>query len=414
MNQKHLNFESLNAHTYNYMKVIGLHRLFFRIRNPYFATFIGVQALVLIFVSTGCQHLVNQRTKPAINCHDVAAKFETDVVDLEGDVLDDPAIWIHPSDRTLSQVLATNKKAGLHVYDLEGREIQFIPAGRLNNVDVRYDFPFATGTKDIAVASNKSFNALTVFAVDQVSGRWRDVSARTITSGLDEVYGLCMYRSMRSGKFFVIVNSKQGRVEQWELFCSHDSLVDARLVREFSVNGQIEGCVADDETGYLYIAEERFGIWKYYAEPTAPDRRLVADTSTFLSPQIEGLALYKSSAGRGYLIASLQQKNRFAVFERQGVNRYVGCFSIAENGNIDAVANTDGIEITELALGPLFPKGLMVIHDGMNSENGRYAHQNLKYVDWSEIAKSFNPPLITDTSFNYRQLAYPTAEGVCR
>lgn len=397
------------------MEGFGLHHKSVKNLNLHFNFLIRSLAFLLILSSAGCHFWEeHQHRKTGSDCREVVAKTETQIVDLEGDVLDDPAIWRHPTNRVLSQILATNKKAGLHVYDLEGNEIQFLPAGRLNNVDVRYGFPFSTGTKDIAAASNRSFNSISVFAVDPVSGKWKDVSARTIASRLDEVYGLCMYRSMRSGKFYVLVNSKQGQVEQWELFCSSDSLVDARLVREFSLNGQIEGCVADDETGYLYIAEERFGIWKYYAEPVSPDRRLVADTSKVISPQIEGLALYKSSAGKGYLIASLQQKNRFAVFERQGVNRYTGCFSIVGSGNIDAVANTDGIELSELPLGSLFPKGLLVVHDGMNSENGQNAHQNLKYVDWSEIAGKFNPPLIIDTLFDYRRLAYPSAEGGCR
>lgn len=352
--------------------------------------------------------------KSGEQCHELGAKIETTAVDLEGDVLDDPAVWIHPSDKSKSQVLATNKKAGLHVYDLEGNEIQFLPAGRLNNVDVRYGFPFAQGSKDIAAASNRSFNSISIFALEPSTGKWKDVSARTITSGLDEVYGLCMYRSMKSGKFYVIVNSKGGKVEQWELFCSNDSLVDARPVRQFDMKGHIEGCVADDETGYLYIAEERFGIWKYFAEPVAPDRRLVADTTKVLSPQIEGLALYRSGSGKGYLIASQQQKNRFAVFERQGINRYVGCFSIVENDKLDGVGNTDGIELSEMPLGLHFPSGVLVVHDGMNSEEGRHSRQNLKYVDWSAIALKFNPPLTIDTLFDYRRLPYPTPENLCR
>jgi 3-phytase len=366
---------------------------------------------LIIFIVVGCQFPdTTKKTKSNAACIELEAQFETQAVEIEGDVLDDPAIWVHPYSRDQSQILVTNKKGGLHVYDLKGNEIQYIPAGRLNNVDIRYDFPFIDKQADLAVASNRSFNTLSIFRINAETGKWKEVSARTISTSLPEVHGLCMYRSLHSGKFYAIVNSKQGMVEQWELFCSRDSLVDAKKVRQFSVNGQIEGCVADDETGYLYIAEERFGIWKYYAEPVAPDRRLVADTSRVLSPQIEGLALYKRSRGKGYLIASLQQKNRFAVFERQGLNRYLGCFSIVDGPKSDGVTHCDGIELTELPLGPNFQNGLLVVHDGNNTEAGKLAPQNLKLIDWALIAKSFNPPLAIDTLFNYRLLRYPKPE----
>jgi len=393
------------------MSGFGLHYKRLQLPINFLSFLLSALLFLICFSFAGCQFTgVSNHAKSEAECVELEASIETQPVDIDGDVLDDPALWVHPVSRSLSHILATNKKGGLHVYDLDGREIQYIPAGRLNNVDVRYGFRFADRMGDIAVASNRSFNTLSIFSIDAETGKWKDVSARNIRSKLEEVYGLCMYRSMRSGKFYAIVNSKQGQVEQWELFCSSDSLVDARLVRQFSINGQIEGCVADDETGYLYIAEERYGIWKYYAEPVAPDRRLIADTSKVLSPQIEGLALYKGGMGKGYLIASLQQKNQFAVFERQGINRYVGCFSIVDGAKSDGVSHCDGIELLEMPLGPNFNNGLMVMHDGNNTEAGNASRQNLKMIDWQVIASGFSPPLIIDTTFNYRLLAYPQSE----
>ncbi len=38
-------------------------------------------------------------------------------------------------------------------------------------------------------------------------------------------------------------------------------------MREFKLNSQTEGLVADDEYGNLYIAEEDEAIWKFNAEP---------------------------------------------------------------------------------------------------------------------------------------------------
>ena len=39
----------------------------------------------------------------------------------------------------------------------------------------------------------------------------------------------------------------------------------------------VEGCVADDELGHLYIGEELKAIWKYGAEPDDGNTRIKID-----------------------------------------------------------------------------------------------------------------------------------------
>src|SRR5262245_960394 len=70
----------------------------------------------------------------------VAATVETIQVPHEGDAADDPAIWVHPSTPALSIVIGTDKKGGLAVYDLDGQQLQYLPDGNLNNVDIRTGF----------------------------------------------------------------------------------------------------------------------------------------------------------------------------------------------------------------------------------------------------------------------------------
>lgn len=65
------------------------------------------------------------------------------------------------------------------------------------------------------------------------------------------VYGLCMYRSSRNGVYFVFVNSSAGVLKQWQLYDTGRQTVDARLVRQFDVGSQTEGCMADDATGRI-------------------------------------------------------------------------------------------------------------------------------------------------------------------
>jgi 3-phytase len=56
-----------------------------------------------------------------------AAHVQTEAVPSSGDAADDPAIWVHPRVPARSLVLGTDKKGGLHVFDLAGKRVQTIP-----------------------------------------------------------------------------------------------------------------------------------------------------------------------------------------------------------------------------------------------------------------------------------------------
>ena len=69
----------------------------------------------------------------------------------------------------------------------------------------------------------------------------------------------------------MFVNARDGQIAQMALTDTDgDGLVDGAIVRKWDVGSEVEGCVADDELGDLYISEEDVAIWKYGAEPTDP------------------------------------------------------------------------------------------------------------------------------------------------
>jgi len=84
-------------------------------------------------------------------------------------------------------------------------------------------------------------------------------------------------------------------------------------------------------------------------------------------------------------VASSQGNYSFAVFQRQGDNKYLGSFRIVD-GEIDGAEETDGIEITSTPL-PGYPKGILVVHDGYNRDGRKLKSQNFKLVDWKEVEK---------------------------
>jgi 3-phytase len=282
--------------------------------------------------------------------------------------------------------VATDKQGGLLVYDLAGRELQYLPVGDVNNVDVRSGadgLMLGGRSVSLVVAGNRSSNTLGVYELDPDTRQLTDVLADAIEPEL-EVYGSCLYRSAESGSLYAFVNSKEGEVEQWELADDGSGKVVGERVRSLQVGSQTEGCVADDDLGHLYVGEETKGIWKFGAEPdAATSGKLIHATSPSgpLVGDVEGLTIAYGTGGNGYLIASSQGESEYVVYAREGNNEHLGNFSIVSGGGIDGAEETDGIDVTTADLGPAFPSGVFVAQDGNNDDGA----QNFKMVPFDEV-----------------------------
>jgi 3-phytase len=313
----------------------------------------------------------------------VMATVETDPVPNGGDAADDPAIWVNPNDPAQSVIIGTDKRGGLAVYDLSGKQIQYLPDGQMDNVDLRDGFKLGGQTVAIITASNRKDNSIAVYKIDPQTRTLENVAARKVKHGLT-VYGMCMYRSAKTGKIYYFGTSKSGEVEQWELFESGGK-VDAKMVRKFKLGSVVEGCVADDELGHLYVSEEAVGIWKFGAEPeTGSDHTQVAKVGDgHLFADVEGLAIAYGNDGVGYLIASSQGNHSYVVYRREGNNEFVKKFRIGNGEGVDGCEETDGIDVTTANLGPAFPQGVFVVQDGFNDKG----NQNFKLVPLQNIVK---------------------------
>ncbi len=312
------------------------------------------------------------------------------------DAADDPAIIINQADQGKSTIVGTDKKGGLAVYNLQGRQLYFYPDGDMNNVDTRSGFIIGNDTVNLVCCSNRSKQSIAVYKASE-DGSLSSASARTITSGMNgEVYGFCMYKSPVNGKIYAFVNSKSGEVEQWELFPS-GNMVDAKIVRNFKFASQVEGMVADDENKKIFIGEEDRGIWVYPAEPDGGQEGLLLTKSSEKNNDrirfdIEGLTIYYLPDGEGYLLASSQGNYSYAIFERKSPHKYLGSFRITD-GVVDGVEETDGIDVYSYPLNSDFQHGLLVVQDGYNYDKGSPAAQNFKFIAWENVAKLFNPSL---------------------
>ncbi|WP_067518202.1 phytase [Endozoicomonas ascidiicola] len=335
------------------------------------------------------QAAINDRpmkTEPAETLVSIAPTVQTQPIGMQGDVADDPAIWVNQSSPENSLVFGTNKKKGLHIYDLAGEELQFFPSGKLNNVDIRYGFPSSQGVIDLAAASNRSNNSISLFTILPDNGQVSE--AGSIPTTLDKVYGICMYQPA-ADQIHVFINDKDGRYEQYQVTHQNGQL-GGQLVRAFRVNSQPEGCVASDRDGTLFVGEEGEGVWVIGANPEdGTELNSIAKTGGILQSDVEGLAIYHQ-AERAYLLVSSQGNDSYVVMNAHAPYEIYGAFRVGINSQsgIDGSSETDGIEVTSANLGLQFPKGMLVVQDGRNRmpENT----QNFKYIPWQSIQAALN------------------------
>lgn len=299
---------------------------------------------------------------------------ETTPVPSMDDAADDPSIWINANDPAASLVIGTDKDSGVGSWRLDGSEVAFLPAGLPNNIDLRQGVVVGDRSEDLAAASNRERDTISLFTVD-------DSGVRRISdfdAGFPEPYGSCM--AVRDNRVHVVVTYKSGDIEVWQI--EQLDPVSARRVSTFKFDSQLEGCVHDDQTGMLFVGEEARGVWRTSLDLQNPVLVDGVDGASGTTADIEGLAIYRGESG-AWLIASSQGNDSYALYSLATPQTFAGRFRIVGNGDIDGAEETDGIEATGAYLGPAFPRGIFVVQDGFNAPKG--SAQNFKIIDWRDI-----------------------------
>jgi 3-phytase len=309
----------------------------------------------------------------------VTARGETEPVGTANvDAADDPAVWRNPRRPSQSLIVGTDKKAGLYVYGLDGKVRSFTAAGRVNNVALA-----DLGRRGVlVVASDRGDEAnakLQLYRLDTRSGALVRLGA--VSGGAGEAYGVCLMR--QRGDLFAFSVLKHGAIHQVRLDLAGTVPVGT-IVRSLRLATQTEGCVADARTATLYVGEEDRGIWAFDARPGSPVQgRLVAEVDARqLVADVEGLALMPQGRRGGWLVASSQGDNAFALYRLPGMQP-AGRFRVTK-GAFGSAEETDGIEIAPGNFGASFPGGLVVVQDGANPP----AAQNFKLLAWRDVLRA--------------------------
>ena len=347
---------------------------------------------VFTLLITGCQKQIQTGAiKPAVVTEKV--KWDTD----------DPAIWINKADPLKSLILGTDKDddGAIYVYDLDGKVIEektIRNIVRPNNIDVRYGFMLNGEEVDIAVATERGKNSIRVFRLPDM---------KIIDNGGIEVFtgeefnapmGVSLYKRPSDGAMFAIVGRKTGPSGSylWQYLLEDDGTgnVKGTVVRKFGLYSgikEIESIAVDDQLGYVYYSDEQYGIRKYLADPDAPDADNelgIIYTLDYLDDN-EGISIYCIDDKTGYILVSDQSANRFRIYPREGTLAEIDIEDPEDNVParphlhklikiVDvSTNNSDGSDITSVALGNKFPSGLFV---AMSDD------KTFQLYHWSDIA----------------------------
>lgn len=330
-------------------------------------------ALITLGIAGACATVPPNMGDPAVT---VTATTETPPVGTaREDAADDPAIWRNAADPAASLIVGTDKKGGLYVYDLKGAQKHFIPAPGLNNVDL-IDLPY--GRVLVAASDRSDLTKVQLFLalLDTTTGTLKP--AGKIVVGPGEGYGICMIKPAGADGIIAFSAPKGGTIYK-TVITQTDGVFSGTTTTLAQIPTQTEGCIADPRTGTLYIGEEDAGIWAIDTATGA--KRMVAPIDNkMLVADVEGLAIAPEGRDGGYLVASSQGDNAYAVFRLPGVTS-VGRFRIAAGTTIGSTEETDGIELDNRPFGLNFPGGLFIAQDGMNAPRA----QNFKYARWDEV-----------------------------
>lgn len=305
----------------------------------------------------------------------VSARTETvPVGTANDDAADDPAIWHNKARPQASLIVATDKKAGIYVYGLDGLVKSFFAAGRVNNVAL---VDMGRG-KVIVAASDRNNEAQAVvqlYRLDTKVGTLAHLGK--VAGGAGEAYGLCLWRVGSLLNAYSVL--KHGEINQLQIELK--TTLAGRSVRTLKLATQTEGCVVDPRSRTLYIGEEARGVWAFdaRAQGSTGGQLIAGVDNAQLVADVEGLAIMPFGARGGWLVVSSQGDNSFALY-RLPDHKPSGRFRVTAK-TVGSVEETDGIEVHPGYFGPQFPRGLFVAQDGLNTP----AAQNFKLVSWRDV-----------------------------
>src|SRR3546814_15561816 len=94
---------------------------------------------------------------------------------------------------------------------MRGEVVQFLPDGKMNNVDLREGFALSGEQVVLVTASNRTDDSIAIYRLDTAARRPVAVADGVQPTGFDDPYGLCMYRHARDGGMYARKGGVEGK-----------------------------------------------------------------------------------------------------------------------------------------------------------------------------------------------------------
>ena len=332
--------------------------------------------ILIVLFSITCLNAQEPKSLGSLLYKEVTANVETEPVFAGDDAADDMCVLENFNNPENSLIISSDKKYGIIVYDLEGVKLYDYEVGRINNVDILPSRSFQN--KYIVAGTNRTYNSIDIYLFNS-AGELENLILRKEIPSLKDVYGVTFYKD--DFNTYLFISDKKGNVEQWS-YNNDEVNAEIKFVRKLKFSSLVEGLVADESKGKIYIGQERKGIWELNAFPSFDsEKKLIFKKSKNFKPDFEGLALRDDGNGEGYLIASVQGSNGYLIIERKSLDAKI-FFRIIDGDKIDGTTETDGIDVTSIKTSK-FPNGFFIAQDDDNDG----LNQNFKLVDWNKILK---------------------------
>ena len=305
---------------------------------------------------------------------EVIANVETEPVFAGDDAADDMCVLENFNNPEKSLIISSDKKYGIIVYDLDGVKLYDYEVGRINNVDILPSRSIQN--KYIVAGTNRTYNSIDIYLFNS-KGELENLILRKEIPSLKDVYGVTFYRD--EFNTYLFISDKKGNVEQWS-YNNDEVNSEVKFVRKLRFSSLVEGLVADESKGKIYMGQERKGIWELNASPKLEeDKKLIFKKNKYFKPDFEGLTIRDDGDGKGYLITSVQGSNGYLIIDRNSLKAKM-FFRIIDGNKIDGTTETDGIDVSSIKTSK-FPNGFFIAQDDDNDG----LNQNFKLVDWNKI-----------------------------
>ncbi|WP_289029435.1 phytase [uncultured Paraglaciecola sp.] len=219
--------------------------------------------------------------------------------------------------------LLTSEKLGVLLTDQNGKKLSSTD-GNIELLDWRDNIQLNGETFGLIAALDSNLGQVLIIKLDWQTLELSEITRLPKTSA--QIESLCWYL-MPQGHLSLFTADTLGEVAQRTVVDGSQQQLTDLLIQTFIGTPQTKSCVVDDTLGYLYLAEENIGVWRYLASHESElSRELVIATDpngpvmgeiTHLDILPSGELLVTAPEQKGVWIVDTQNNNQaqFVILE---------------------------------------------------------------------------------------------------